>query len=194
PTRSATTRPRSRRRSAGWSSVCWTRGGAGARRSRSPSGSWPTPRRRLSSLRPSRPRWWWSVAAAAAARPASRWDPSPGSSFITPTARWRWSVAASNQGGTPMDRNYLVVVGVDGSDSSLRALQWAAHEAAQRGGTVQAITAWRWDVPGGGIANEGPADMEARDRAAQILEQAVAALTGDTPVATEVVEGRPADV
>ncbi|MFS8498521.1 MAG: universal stress protein [Micromonosporaceae bacterium] len=93
-----------------------------------------------------------------------------------------------------MDRNYLVVVGVDGSDSSLRALQWAAHEAAQRGGTVQAITAWRWDVPGGGIANEGPADMEARDRAAQILEQAVAALTGDTPVATEVVEGRPADV
>lgn len=93
-----------------------------------------------------------------------------------------------------MERNYLVVVGVDGSDSSLRALQWAAREAGARGGTVEAITAWRWDVPGGGLTGEGPADMEARDRAAQMLEQAVAALTGDTPVATEVVEGRPAEV
>ncbi|HLV57464.1 MAG TPA: universal stress protein [Natronosporangium sp.] len=93
-----------------------------------------------------------------------------------------------------MERNYLVVVGVDGSDSSLRALQWAAREAGERGGTVQAITAWRWDVPGGGLAHEGPSGEEARDRAAQMLEQAVAALTGDTPVATEVVEGRPAEV
>src|SRR5690606_5197132 len=93
-----------------------------------------------------------------------------------------------------MERNYLVVVGVDGSDSSLRALQWAAHEAGQRGGTVQAVTAWRWDVPGGGIAAEGPADADARERAAQMLEQAVAALTGDTPTASEVVEGRPAEV
>lgn len=93
-----------------------------------------------------------------------------------------------------MERNYLIVVGFDGSDSSLRALQWAAHEAAERDGTVQAIAAWRWDLPGGGLAPEGATDEDARTRAAQMLDQAVSALTGDTPVASEVVEGRPADV
>lgn len=93
-----------------------------------------------------------------------------------------------------MARNYLIVVGFDGSDSSLRALQWAAREAAEREGTVQAIAAWRWDVPGGGLAPDGPSDEPARARAEQMLDQAVSALTGDTPVAAEVVEGRPAEV
>lgn len=93
-----------------------------------------------------------------------------------------------------MVRTYLIVVGVDGSDSSLRALRWAAHEAAHRDATVQAIAAWRWDVPGGGLEIAGDSERDAQERAAQMVDQAVTAMTGDTPVASEVVEGRPADV
>ncbi|HLU32545.1 MAG TPA: universal stress protein [Natronosporangium sp.] len=90
-----------------------------------------------------------------------------------------------------MPNNDLIVVGVDGSDGGRRALQWAAQEAASRGGTVQAVTAWRWDVPGGGL--EGAGEEDPRQRASDILEREVASV-GKVPVACEVREGRPADV
>ena len=35
-----------------------------------------------------------------------------------------------------------VVVGVDGSESSLRALRWAADEARRRGATLDVVHAW----------------------------------------------------
>jgi nucleotide-binding universal stress UspA family protein len=92
---------------------------------------------------------------------------------------------------------YRIVVGVDGSDGSQRALQWAAHEAATRGGTVQAVTAWSWD--GIEITPHVSANpQEAKTRAASVLGRALAQLAGPDRVgitiATEVVEGRPADV
>src|SRR5436190_531591 len=42
---------------------------------------------------------------------------------------------------------YRIVAGLDGSDGGLRALSWAVAEAARRGGTVQAVTAWQWTEP-----------------------------------------------
>ena len=47
------------------------------------------------------------------------------------------------EGVREMTGNYLIVVGVDGSDGGRRALDWATREAATRGGTVQAVIAWR---------------------------------------------------
>ncbi|MGW3989185.1 universal stress protein [Streptomyces sp. NPDC004830] len=41
--------------------------------------------------------------------------------------------------------NLPVVVGVDGSESSLRAVDWAADEAAQRGLPLRIVHAYRWD-------------------------------------------------
>jgi nucleotide-binding universal stress UspA family protein len=35
-----------------------------------------------------------------------------------------------------------VVVGVDGSEPSLRALRWAAHQAGLTGSTLEVVTAW----------------------------------------------------
>jgi nucleotide-binding universal stress UspA family protein len=35
-----------------------------------------------------------------------------------------------------------IVVGVDGSDASVAALRWAAHEAGLRGATLSVVTAW----------------------------------------------------
>ena len=44
-------------------------------------------------------------------------------------------------GGTPIRR---IVVGVDGSDPSIRALQWAARQAAWSGATLEVLTAWNF--------------------------------------------------
>ncbi|GIJ78695.1 Nucleotide-binding universal stress protein, UspA family [Micromonospora phaseoli] len=91
---------------------------------------------------------------------------------------------------------YLIVVGVDGSDGGRRALRWAVQEAAGRGGTVQAVTAWRWDGLDGG-AMVAPNPIEEEERAHALLAREIAAVTRDgtaAPVAAEVVEGRPADV
>ena len=37
-----------------------------------------------------------------------------------------------------------IVVGVDGSESSKAALRWAIHQARLTGGSVDAVTAWRY--------------------------------------------------
>lgn len=42
-------------------------------------------------------------------------------------------------------RHRLIVVGVDGSPSGRRALEWAVEEAAGRYTAVQAVMAWHWD-------------------------------------------------
>ena len=39
---------------------------------------------------------------------------------------------------------FRIVVGVDGSDPSQAALEWAVTEARLRGGTVRAVTAWEY--------------------------------------------------
>lgn len=92
---------------------------------------------------------------------------------------------------------YLIVVGVDGSQGGRRALQWAAREAATRGGAVQAVVAWSWDgMEYGPIAATRP--QEEAERAARLLDQEIediAAHNGTSlPVAGEVVEGRAAEV
>ena len=93
-------------------------------------------------------------------------------------------------------KNYLIVVGVDGSEGGRRALQWAVHEAHTHGGTVEAVTAWTWD------ANEPPGSSgtaeEMRARASTTLDHEIdgvpAYRRGGVPIATEVVEGRSGDV
>ncbi|SCF03605.1 Nucleotide-binding universal stress protein, UspA family [Micromonospora coriariae] len=101
------------------------------------------------------------------------------------------------EGVRQMTSNYLIVVGVDGSDGGRRALDWAAREAATRGGAVQAVVAWRWDgIESGPMTAGNPTDEEERARA--ILDREIQALTArrgsSSPVAAEVVEGRAADV
>ncbi|MBX7267259.1 universal stress protein [Micromonospora sp. Llam7] len=91
---------------------------------------------------------------------------------------------------------YLIVVGVDGSEGGRRALGWAAREAAERNGTVQAVTAWRWDgLEGGSMVAPNP--IEEEERATALLAREIAVVNRDgsaAPVAAQVVEGRPADV
>jgi nucleotide-binding universal stress UspA family protein len=96
-----------------------------------------------------------------------------------------------------MNANYLIVVGVDGSEGGRRALEWAAGEAANRGGAVQAVVAWSWDgIEFGPVAAGYP--EEEQQRAGRMLDREIKALIerrgSHLPVAGEVIEGRPADV
>jgi nucleotide-binding universal stress UspA family protein len=86
-----------------------------------------------------------------------------------------------------MSTNYRIVVGVDGSEGGRRALRWSVHEAATRGGTVQAVSAWRWDAE--------PSQAEAERLLAGELEALRAVVNHSAVIiASEVVEGRAADV
>jgi nucleotide-binding universal stress UspA family protein len=90
--------------------------------------------------------------------------------------------------------SYRIVVGVDGSDASERALRWAAAEAHARDGAVQAIIAWHWDGSGT-FFTTATSPAEERDRAQQILDETVAKVTGEFPdavLAGRVIEAAPA--
>jgi len=100
-----------------------------------------------------------------------------------------------------VNRNYRVVVGVDGSEGARRALQWAVREAGARSGSVQAVISWRWDtnfvdLPPSSVTYPDP--EQERKRAERILSHELDGLPGyeraGVTIATEVVEGRAADV
>ncbi len=82
-----------------------------------------------------------------------------------------------------------IVVGVDGSAASRRALRWAAEEARLRGAELQAVMAWEYEIfgalPGDAIAlpeeDKGPKMQEH-------LEGIVRSELGDD---TDGVEVRP---
>jgi nucleotide-binding universal stress UspA family protein len=89
-------------------------------------------------------------------------------------------------------RNYRVVVGVDGSASSHMALRWALWQGRLTGGTVTAVMAWdypalsEWEI-------HNPADF-ARAKT-EVLAKAVRdVITEDTPLVVHkrVVQGHPA--
>jgi nucleotide-binding universal stress UspA family protein len=93
-----------------------------------------------------------------------------------------------------MKNYYRIVVGVDGSEGGERALRWAVHEAARRGGTVQAVTAFTFDGIDG-------SSLTYRERQHELAEQmlgaqVVAALADDPRVAvtTRVVFGSATEV
>jgi nucleotide-binding universal stress UspA family protein len=88
-----------------------------------------------------------------------------------------------------------VVAGVDGSETSDRALRWALDDARARGGVVAAVHAWR--VPFSMSLTAGTRDLSAfEDAAGRLLDQvidAAAAEYRDVPVERVLVGGSPAD-
>src|SRR5262249_60453482 len=71
----------------------------------------------------------------------------------------------------------LVVVGVDGSAESVRALGWAARYATATGARVQALLAWHYPAAAGqapvGVAPE-PVRKQTEGRERAILDEAIA--------------------
>ncbi|MCO5971655.1 universal stress protein [Actinoallomurus soli] len=90
--------------------------------------------------------------------------------------------------------NGRIVVGVDGSEPSKRALEWAIRQARVTGGSVEAIASWQLPTAYGWVP---PADVDWEGDAAKELTEAVRAVAGDqpsVPIRSTVVEGNPAEV
>ena len=92
----------------------------------------------------------------------------------------------------------MILVGIDGSESSRAALRFALAEARQRGTSVRAVGVWHVPVTAYGSAFV-PANLTLREdletAARDGLQRAIAdAAAADVEIETAVKEGQPADV
>ena len=87
-----------------------------------------------------------------------------------------------------------IVVGVDGSPSSLDALHWAVCQAALTGAGVRAVIAWEYPLLSGVDPMTAHVDWPANARQTldAALEKTVDVYTAD--VSSAAVEGHPAQV
>lgn len=84
-----------------------------------------------------------------------------------------------------------IVVGVDGSASSLAALEWGAHQAELTGSALHAVTVWAWPTTYGYPIPVATGFDPAAD-AAKVLDDAVAGIRRAHPsieIRTSVLEG-----
>ena len=72
-----------------------------------------------------------------------------------------------------------IVVGVDGSDSSLQGLRWAASIAAVSGARVEAVAAWDFPAAYGLVA--GPIDWDPSADVTAMLDDSVKTVFGSDP-------------
>ncbi len=87
-----------------------------------------------------------------------------------------------------------IVVGVDGSDTSIEALSWAAALASVTGAAVEAVTTWQWPLSMGPPLPL-PVEYDPAGDARTMLQD-IARSEADrhpsVPMTTRVVEGHPA--
>ena len=88
-----------------------------------------------------------------------------------------------------------IVVGIDGSPASAKALRWAVEEARLRGAAVRAVYAWSFPFRDGEIAHlaaeaaHDPLEQEAKRLAENAVRMAVG---GDVDAIERVVTEKPA--
>lgn len=89
-----------------------------------------------------------------------------------------------------------IVVGVDGSETSARALRWAVEEASLRGARILAVHAWLYPHVGIGHSEAPFGYEELRQDADELLQATVQAAADTAPgvaIESRLVEGIPAD-
>ena len=89
-----------------------------------------------------------------------------------------------------------IVVGVDGSPNSVRALSWAAHQAELTGAKLAVITTWEWPMSYG-TALPFPSDWDPSADVWKALREAVEPVQKQHPgveIDLTVVGGHPAPV
>jgi len=90
----------------------------------------------------------------------------------------------------------VIVVGVDGSDASIDALEWAVAEAELAHASLEVVSAWSWPSAWGREPTWPPGfdpDEETRKKLAEVVEGAVGA-PPKLDVRQVVVEGHAASV
>lgn len=89
------------------------------------------------------------------------------------------------------EQSGTIVVGVDGSEASNAALEWAAGQADLSGSGLEAVTAWQWPQSYG-YPMPIPSDFDPAAEAAKVLDSAVGearAAHRDLDIRTSVLEG-----
>jgi len=89
---------------------------------------------------------------------------------------------------------HRIVVGIDGSSASARALDWAVRQAELTGAELEAITTWEWPSTYG-WAFPLPSDYHPEVDAQTMLTEALAPVRAGhpgVPIEATVVEGHPA--
>jgi nucleotide-binding universal stress UspA family protein len=95
---------------------------------------------------------------------------------------------------TSSKSSHRIVVGIDGSGSSLRALDWAGGQAQLTGARLEVLVAWSWPTNYGWSA-PFPEGYDPEVAVNEMLEGVVADLARDFPevvVEPAVVESHPA--
>jgi nucleotide-binding universal stress UspA family protein len=93
----------------------------------------------------------------------------------------------------PKDR---IVVGIDGSKSSLSALAWAGQQAKLTGAALELVTAWVWPATYGaplGISPDYDPAADAR-RVLEAAERSILEVHPELEVHGTLVEGHPSPV
>jgi|AntAceMinimDraft_13_1070369.scaffolds.fasta_scaffold02321_7 nucleotide-binding universal stress UspA family protein len=87
----------------------------------------------------------------------------------------------------------IIVVGVDGSDESVRALEWAIEDARRRGARVIAVTGFEipWTIAVTPTYTENDYGQDAADMLALTLEKFHASHP-DVEVESQLLQGKPA--
>jgi len=89
-----------------------------------------------------------------------------------------------------------VVVGFDGSDAAIGAVDWAATQADRTGGRLELVCAWEYPMSWGSVIPL-PSDFDPAADARAMLDPVVERLVAEhpgLPVHSHVVEGRPGEV
>ncbi len=89
----------------------------------------------------------------------------------------------------------MIVVGVDGSEASLVATDWAAREAYRRNAALRVVLAYHWTRPGNQIIANGSAEEVARRNAEKLVAIATDRARATAPrlaVTGEAIRGEPA--
>lgn len=87
----------------------------------------------------------------------------------------------------------VIVVGVDGSDTSRDAMRWALNQAALTGADLRAVSSWRWP----NYVTRVPPGVDLAEETGQILDEVVEGVLAEYPeaaaggvtVSKHVVEG-----
>lgn len=88
-----------------------------------------------------------------------------------------------------------IVVGVDGSEPSIKALRWAARQAGLTGDSLEAVISWEYPAAGwAAMVAATPADFDPQKLATQVLDETLEQTLGDgaAAVARTVLIGNPA--
>jgi nucleotide-binding universal stress UspA family protein len=95
---------------------------------------------------------------------------------------------------TEPESTHRIVVGIDGSSTSIAALEWAAKQAEFTGATLEVMMTWEWP-PSFGWSLPVPSDYDPGRDGAKVLDEVLESVTKMHPgiaIKPTITEGHPA--